>query len=89
MPHIGFNMLNLMGLGNMLERRLNSWNYLWLVLGLAVASNLAQYFVNGSFLPSGACRASVYGLLGYIWLRGKFDRDFRPCHPATNGRHGA
>ena len=73
--HIGFNMLNLVGLGNILERRLNSWHYGWLVLGLAVASNLTQYFVTGS--PAfGGMSGVVYGLIGYIWLRGRFDRTF-------------
>ncbi len=73
--HIGFNMLNLVGLGNVLERRLNSWNYGLLVLGLAVASNLTQYFVTGS--PTfGGMSGVVYGLIGYIWLRGKFDLTF-------------
>lgn len=73
--HLGFNMLNLMGLGNILERRLNSWNYLFLVAGLAVTSNLAQYFINDSFL-FGGMSGVIYGLLGYIWLRGRFDVTF-------------
>ena len=73
--HIGFNMLNLVGLGNILERRLTSWHYLLLVACLAVASNLAQYFINGSFL-FGGMSGVIYGLLGYIWLRGRFDLTF-------------
>lgn len=73
--HIGFNMLNLVSLGNILERRLSSWHYGVLVLGLAVASNLTQYFVNGS--PAfGGMSGVIYGLLGYIWLRGRFDLTF-------------
>lgn len=73
--HIGFNMLNLIGLGNVLERRLNSWNYLLLVASLAVFSNLAQYFINGSY-AFGGMSGVVYGLIGYIWLRGKYDLTF-------------
>ena len=73
--HIGFNMLNLTGLGNILERRLNSWNYLALVAGLAMVSNLTQYFFTGSPL-FGGMSGVVYGLLGYIWIRGRTDRTF-------------
>lgn len=73
--HIGFNMLNLVGLGNILERRLGSWNYLALVAGLAMASNLTQYFASGS--PGfGGMSGVVYGLIGYIWLRGRSDETF-------------
>ncbi len=73
--HLGFNMLNLVGLGNVLERRLGSWSYLRLVSVLAVASNLTQYFVTHS--PGfGGMSGVVYGLIGYIWLRGKFDLTF-------------
>ena len=68
-------MLNLIGLGNILERRLNSWKYLLLVAALAVFSNLAQYFIYGSF-GFGGMSGVVYGLIGYIWLRGRFDRTF-------------
>ncbi len=75
LPHIGFNMLNLIGLGNILERRLNSWNYLWLVSGIAVFSNLAQYFIYGDF-HFGGMSGVVYGLIGYIWMRGKYDQTF-------------
>ena len=73
--HLGFNMLNLMGLGNILERRLTSWHYLLLVAGLAVGSNLAQYFINNSFL-FGGMSGVIYGLIGYVWLRGRFDVTF-------------
>ena len=75
LPHIGFNMLNLTGLGNILERRLNSWNYLWLVSGIAVFSSLTQYFIYGGF-RFGGMSGVVYGLIGYIWMRGRYDRTF-------------
>ncbi len=73
--HIGFNMLNLISLGNILERRVNSWNYLALVAGLAMASDLTQYFFTGN--PDfGGMSGVVYGLIGYIWMRGRSDQTF-------------
>ena len=73
--HIGFNMINLIGLGNILERRLSSWHYLALVAGLAAGSDLTQYFVTGS--PAfGGMSGVVYGLIGYIWLRARSDQTF-------------
>ncbi len=73
--HLGFNMLNLVGLGNVLERRLRSWHYLLLVVSLAVFSNLTQYFVTGNW-AFGGMSGVIYGLIGYIWLRGRFDLTF-------------
>jgi GlpG protein len=69
--HLFFNMLWLLDLGSMIEARLGTTRWLLLFAGLAVFSNLAQYFVSG---PSfGGMSGVVYGLLGYIWIRGKFD----------------
>lgn len=70
--HILFNMLWLRDLGGAIEGRLGTAYLAWLVLALAVGSNLAQYFMGGS--PNfGGMSGVVYGLLGYIWIRGKLD----------------
>lgn len=69
--HIFFNMLWLRDLGSMIEARKSRWLLLLLVLVLAGTSNLAQYWWKG---PSfGGMSGVVYGLLGYIWMQGKFN----------------
>lgn len=69
--HILFNMLWLRDLGSMIEGRQSSWHLALLVLVIAIPSNAAQFFYRGPLF--GGMSGVVYGLLGYIWLRGKFD----------------
>jgi GlpG protein len=69
--HILFNMLWLRDLGSMIEGRQSSWQLAILIVVLAVCSNLGQFFYAGPVF--GGMSGVVYGLLGYIWLRGKFD----------------
>jgi len=69
--HIFFNMLWLRDLGSMIEARQRSWLLLLLVLGTAGTSNFGQYLVTGPTF--GGMSGVVYGLLGYIWMQGKFN----------------
>jgi GlpG protein len=69
--HIFFNMLWLLDLGSMIEARQKTWVLAVLVLVIAAVSNLAQYVVGGPRF--GGMSGVVYGLLGYVWIRGKFD----------------
>ncbi len=71
MLHLVFNMMWMLDLGTMIERRQGTRLLALLVLVIAVPSNLAQYFMVGPDF----CGMSgvVYGLIGYIWMRGKFD----------------
>lgn len=75
--HIFFNLLWLRDLGAMIEGRLGSLRLGALVLGIALVSNLTQYLVNHySFSGAeifGGMSGVVYGLLGFIWMRGRFD----------------
>ncbi len=79
--HIVFNMLWLRDLGSMIERKESSWKLLLLVLVTSGGSNLAQYSISIPALPTlgggapnfGGMSGVVYGLLGYIWIRGKLD----------------
>jgi GlpG protein len=69
--HIFFNLWWLLDLGAMIEARQGNFYLLGLVLAIAGVSNLAQYLVSGPGF--GGMSGIVYGLLGYIWIRGKFD----------------
>jgi rhomboid protease GlpG len=69
--HILFNMLWLKDLGSMIEARKGSWLLLVMVLAIAAISNVAQYL---AVAPNfGGMSGVVYGLLGYIWMQGKFN----------------
>jgi GlpG protein len=70
-PHLFFNMLWMLDLGTMIERRQSSRMLLALVLVIAALSNFGQYLIGGAGF--GGMSGVVYGLIGYIWLRGKFD----------------
>ena len=69
--HLLFNVMCLLGMGSMIEGRESTWKLALLVIVFAVGSNLGQYLVAGPIF----CGMSgvVYGLLGYIWMRSKFD----------------
>jgi GlpG protein len=69
--HILFNMLCLRDLGSMIESRLSTLQLALIVLVVGVVSNLGQYCVSGP--DFGGMSGVVYGLLGYVWMRGKFD----------------
>ena len=71
LPHLFFNMLWLLDLGTMIERRQSTARLAVLVLVIAALSNFGQYLMGGPVF--GGMSGVVYGLIGYIWLRGKFD----------------
>ena len=70
--HILFNMLWLRDLGCMFEARLKSWYFLVFVAVVAAASNLAQG-VFGRTPIFGGMSGVNYALIGYVWIRGRFD----------------
>jgi GlpG protein len=70
--HILFNMLWLRDLGSMFEARLSSWYFGVFVIVVSAASNFAEYMIGGR--PNfGGMSGVVYGLIGYVWIRGRFD----------------
>ena len=69
--HIFFNMMWLLDLGSMVEGRQSTRRLGVLVLAIAGISNVAQYAVSGPAF--GGMSGVVYGLLGYIWIRGRLD----------------
>ncbi len=69
--HLLFNMLWFRDLGSLIEDRQSTGYLAGLVLVFALVSNLTQYlFVGPIFL---GLSGVVYGLVGYVWLRGKLD----------------
>ncbi|MEI6178305.1 MAG: rhomboid family intramembrane serine protease [Verrucomicrobiota bacterium] len=75
--HLVFNVYWLWMLGALLEIRYRSWNYLLLVLAVALVSNLAQALARGTSF--GGMSGVNYGLFGFLFLHGKY-------HPAPSFR---
>ncbi|HZO84425.1 MAG TPA: rhomboid family intramembrane serine protease [Verrucomicrobiae bacterium] len=69
--HLAFNVLCLLDLGGMIERRHGSLRLALLILLFAAISNVAQYISTGPLF--GGLSGVLYGLFGYIWLRGRVD----------------
>jgi GlpG protein len=69
--HILFNMLWLKDLGALIEARQGSIKLLVIVVVVGIGSNLGQDFMYGP--KFGGMSGVLYGLFGYIWMRGKFD----------------
>src|SRR6266446_2984149 len=70
--HIFFNMLWLRDLGSMIEGRQSSTHLAILALVFSAGSNLAEFYIK-HVAYFGGMSGVVYGLLGYVWIRGKFD----------------
>ncbi len=69
--HLLVNLFCLLDLGSLVERR-RGWKMLaLLVLVTAVISNYGQYVLFGPAF--GGMSGVLYGLLGYVWMKGKFD----------------
>ncbi len=69
--HLLFNMLCLLDVGSMIEARQSTGRLALLVLLISGLSNVAQYWVSGANF--GGMSGVVYGLFGYIWMKGRFD----------------
>jgi GlpG protein len=69
--HLLFNMMMLREFGSFIERRFGSAQLGLLVLGTAVLSNLGQMLWEGPNF--GGMSGVDYGLLGFLWIRGKYD----------------
>jgi GlpG protein len=69
--HLVFNMMWLRDLGNMVEDRKGRLFFAVFILVVAAVSNLTQYLVSHPLF--GGMSGVIYGLLGYIWMKGKYD----------------
>jgi GlpG protein len=70
--HLLFNMMWLLDLGSMIEGRQSTGRLGLLVLVIGILSNLGQYYATGNPVFYGMSGV-VYGLLGYVWMKSKFD----------------
>ena len=69
--HVALNVLALLVLGGMIERRHGSLKVALLIMLFAAISNVSEYLISGPAF--GGLSGTVYGLFGYIWLRGRVD----------------
>lgn len=70
--HIVFNMMWLRDLGGFVQNRFGAGYLLLVVVITGATSNLAQFYMSGPAF--GGMSGVNYGLFGFLWLRGKFDR---------------
>ena len=71
--HLLFNMMWLYQLGCMIEGRLGTFKLALLVVVTGMFPMIAQYVMSGPGYVGGMSGV-VYGLAGYVWMRGKYDR---------------
>lgn len=71
--HLIFNLLWFFQLGGMIEARRGALTLALLVAATAVGPFLAEYLWRGPANVAGLSGV-VYGLAGYVWMRGKYDR---------------
>jgi GlpG protein len=82
--HLLFNLMWLQDLGSLLENKIGTWRFAGVVALVALVSNLAQYGMGGGGF--GGMSGVVYGLFGYLWMRGKRDFHFGlHISPMTSG----
>ena len=82
--HLLFNLLWLQDLGTVLEAKLGTARFAAVVAIVALVSNFSQYAVGGAGF--GGLSGVVYGVFGYLWVRGKRDFHFGVVlSPMTSG----
>ena len=86
--HIFFNMWWMLDLGRMIENRYSGKFLLIFVAIVGVASNICQslldQYLTGSQSLFGGMSGVIYGLLGYIWMKSKYQPESGLyIHPTT------
>jgi GlpG protein len=82
--HLGFNMLMLYQLGGAVEASRGRMKFVLMVLVLAAASNVAQFYchvsldrkpwIDFSLMPMfGGMSGVIYGLFGYAWMKSRYE----------------
>lgn len=72
--HIIFNMLWWKDLGAVVEKTKGSTYLIFFILVVSIISHPFQYLVTGPLF--GGLSGVVYGLLGHLWMKRLFDKDF-------------
>ncbi len=74
--HLVFNLFWLFNLGGQIENRRGTWYMLWLVLVLAILSNVGQgmeaSFLGGQGFAFGGMSGVGYGIFGYLLIKVRF-----------------
>jgi len=71
--HLVFNLISTWQFGMQIEYRLGTPRFLGMVLVIAILSNFGQFLARGPWF--GGMSGVVYGLFGYIWVKGKLVPD--------------
>ncbi len=71
--HLLFNLMWFWDLGGQLEKRLGAFALIYQTFVIGVVSNTAQHFFTDPRGLFGGLSGVVFGLLGYIWVRGEID----------------
>jgi GlpG protein len=74
--HIFFNLWWLKDLGTAIERVFSARYLLVFVLVTAAVSHVLEYVMSGPLATFGGMSGVVYGLLAFIWTRGRLDPSF-------------
>jgi GlpG protein len=72
LPHILFNLMAFKDLGTAIEKLVGTWTLLALIWVTGIGSNLVQFHYGDTF-AFGGMSGVVYGLLGYVWMKARFD----------------
>ena len=74
--HLVFNMLWTRQFGTQIESRVGTLKFLGIVVFVAASSNWAEFqfgMIKDGLHTFGGMSGVVYGLFGYIWIRGKME----------------
>lgn len=81
--HLLFNMWWLKDFGTAIENHESTWKLLFMVLVVNLLASFGEFFLGGPRF--GGFSGVIYGLFGYLWMRGRYD----PTYPVRLPRSTA